>query len=120
MNRRELVQGFGVLTAKSDVDEILKAFPRLGFKVAFVETCAEVVRKHPEARRAASRVTSQNGMYRIFTRTILAICSPRLLTPTDGKTYKERWVALSVRVTPITWSFLWNKNQSSRSPIETL
>jgi hypothetical protein len=37
---------------KSDVDEVLKAFPRWGFKVAFVETCAEVVRKHP---RSASR-----------------------------------------------------------------
>jgi len=32
---------------KSDVDEILKAFPRLKFKDAFVKTCADVVRKHP-------------------------------------------------------------------------
>jgi len=32
---------------KSDVDEILKAFPRLKFKEAFVTTCADVVRKHP-------------------------------------------------------------------------
>lgn len=32
---------------KSDVDEIVKAFPRLKFKDAFVKTCAEVVRKHP-------------------------------------------------------------------------
>ena len=37
---------------KADVDEILKAFPRLGFKTAFVATCAEIVRKHP---RGASR-----------------------------------------------------------------
>lgn len=37
---------------KTDVDEILKAFPRLGFKVSFVQTCGEVVRKHP---RSASR-----------------------------------------------------------------
>ncbi len=37
---------------KSDVDEILKAFPRLGFKTAFVTTCADIVRKHP---RGASR-----------------------------------------------------------------
>ena len=37
---------------KSDVGEILKAFPRLGFKTAFVTTCAEIVRKHP---RGASR-----------------------------------------------------------------
>ena len=36
----------------ADVDQILKAFPRLGFKVAFVQTCGEVVRKHP---RSASR-----------------------------------------------------------------
>jgi len=34
---------------KSDVDEVLKAFPRLKFKDAFVETCAEVVRKHPRS-----------------------------------------------------------------------
>lgn len=32
---------------KSDIDEILKAFPRLGFKGAFIKTCADVVRKHP-------------------------------------------------------------------------
>jgi hypothetical protein len=37
---------------KTDVAEIVKAFPRLGFKVAFVQTCGEVVRKHP---RSASR-----------------------------------------------------------------
>jgi hypothetical protein len=37
---------------KADVDEVVKAFPRLGFKVAFVDTCAEVVRRHP---RGASR-----------------------------------------------------------------
>lgn len=37
---------------KADVAEIVKAFPRLGFKVAFVQTCGEVVRKHP---RSASR-----------------------------------------------------------------
>jgi hypothetical protein len=32
---------------KSDVDEILKAFPRRKFKDAFVKTCADVVRRHP-------------------------------------------------------------------------
>ncbi len=32
---------------KSDVDQIVKAFPRLKFKDAFVKTCADVVRKHP-------------------------------------------------------------------------
>lgn len=37
---------------KSDVAEIVKAFPRLGFKAAFVQTCGDVVRKHP---RSASR-----------------------------------------------------------------
>jgi hypothetical protein len=37
---------------KSDLEEILKAFPRLGFKNAFIQTCAEVLRKHP---RSASR-----------------------------------------------------------------
>jgi hypothetical protein len=37
---------------KADVDEVVKTFPRLGFKVAFVDTCAEVVRRHP---RGASR-----------------------------------------------------------------
>ena len=37
---------------RSDVAEILKAFPRMGFKVAFVQTCAELVRRHP---RSASR-----------------------------------------------------------------
>ena len=34
---------------KNEVDEILKAFPRLKFKDAFVKTCADVVRKHPGA-----------------------------------------------------------------------
>jgi hypothetical protein len=37
---------------KSNVDEILRTFPRLGFKGAFVKTCADVVRRHP---RSASR-----------------------------------------------------------------
>jgi HD domain len=32
---------------KADVDEILRAFPRLEFKNAFLKTCADVVRKHP-------------------------------------------------------------------------
>jgi hypothetical protein len=32
---------------RSDVDEIVRAFPRLKFKDAFVTTCADVVRKHP-------------------------------------------------------------------------
>jgi len=30
-------------------EEILKAFPRLGFKQEFVRTCTDVVRKHPRA-----------------------------------------------------------------------
>jgi hypothetical protein len=34
---------------KSDLDEILIAFPRLGFKNAFLQTCAEVLRKHPHS-----------------------------------------------------------------------
>ena len=32
---------------KSDVEEVVNAFPRLKFKDAFVKTCADVVRKHP-------------------------------------------------------------------------
>jgi len=32
---------------KSAVEEIVKTFPRLKFKEAFVKTCADVVRKHP-------------------------------------------------------------------------
>ncbi len=32
---------------KGDVEEIVKAFPRLKFKNAFVKTCADVIRKHP-------------------------------------------------------------------------
>ena len=32
---------------KSDVEEVVKAFPRLKFKEVFVKTCADVVRKHP-------------------------------------------------------------------------
>jgi hypothetical protein len=32
---------------RSDVDEIVRAFPRLKFKDAFVTTCTDVVRKHP-------------------------------------------------------------------------
>ena len=32
---------------RSDVNEIVRAFPRLKFKDAFVTTCADVVRKHP-------------------------------------------------------------------------
>ena len=34
---------------KSDVEEIVKAFPRLKFKDAFVKTCADVTREHPRA-----------------------------------------------------------------------
>jgi HD domain len=36
------------LIKKSDVEEILRAFPRMKFKGAFVKTCADVVRKHPQ------------------------------------------------------------------------
>jgi hypothetical protein len=32
---------------KDEVEEIVKAFPRLKFKEAFVKTCTDVVRKHP-------------------------------------------------------------------------
>ena len=32
---------------RSDVEEIVKAFPRLKFKTAFVATCADVARAHP-------------------------------------------------------------------------
>jgi len=32
---------------KTDVEEILRVFPRLKFKDAFLKTCADVVRKHP-------------------------------------------------------------------------
>jgi hypothetical protein len=32
---------------RSDVDEIMAAYPRLGFRDAFVKTCADVVRHHP-------------------------------------------------------------------------
>jgi hypothetical protein len=34
---------------KSEVDEIVSAFPRLRFKDEFVKTCADVVRKHPRS-----------------------------------------------------------------------
>jgi hypothetical protein len=34
---------------KGDVEEILRAFPRLKFKTAFVKTCADVLRVHPRA-----------------------------------------------------------------------
>jgi hypothetical protein len=29
-------------------EQVLRAFPRLGFKANFIQTCAEVVRRHPE------------------------------------------------------------------------
>jgi len=34
---------------KEEVDEIVKAFPRLKFKEAFLSSCADVARKHPRA-----------------------------------------------------------------------
>jgi hypothetical protein len=37
---------------KADAEAVVKAFPRLKFKNAFVKTCADVVQKHP---RGASR-----------------------------------------------------------------
>jgi hypothetical protein len=43
------VLDFGSEINKSDVEEIVKAFPRVGFKAAFVKTCADVIRKHPRA-----------------------------------------------------------------------
>jgi hypothetical protein len=33
----------------ADRDAVLRAFPRLGFKAAFVATCADVVKQHPAA-----------------------------------------------------------------------
>ena len=32
---------------RSEIEEVIKAFPRLRFKNEFVRTCAEVVRRHP-------------------------------------------------------------------------
>ena len=32
---------------RTDVDTVVKAFPRLGFKTSFLNTCADVVRRHP-------------------------------------------------------------------------
>lgn len=32
---------------QAEVDEILEVFPRMQFKVSFLKTCADVVRKHP-------------------------------------------------------------------------
>ena len=43
------VLDFGSEINRSDVEEIVKAFPRVGFKAAFVKTCADVIRKHPRA-----------------------------------------------------------------------
>jgi hypothetical protein len=34
---------------KDDVAAVVRAFPRLRFKDAFVKTCADIVRKHPKA-----------------------------------------------------------------------
>lgn len=34
-----------------DRDKVLEAFPRLGFKVAFVATCADVVRRQPSSTK---------------------------------------------------------------------
>lgn len=34
---------------RTDLAEILKVFPRLGFKAAFVQTCGAIVRKHPQS-----------------------------------------------------------------------
>jgi len=33
---------------RAKLDEVVKAFPRLQFKTAFLNTCADVVRRHPE------------------------------------------------------------------------
>jgi hypothetical protein len=33
---------------RAKLDEVVKAFPRLRFKTAFLNTCADVVRRHPE------------------------------------------------------------------------
>jgi HD domain len=33
---------------KSDVEEVIRAFPRRKFKDAFLQTCADMVRKHPK------------------------------------------------------------------------
>jgi len=32
---------------KAEVNEVVRAFPRLKFKDEFVKTCASVVRQHP-------------------------------------------------------------------------
>ncbi len=37
--------------SREDVNAILAAFPRRHFKSAFVRTCAEVVRRHPDGAR---------------------------------------------------------------------
>lgn len=34
-------------TSQHEIEEILSAFPRLGFKKQFVQSCADAVRKHP-------------------------------------------------------------------------
>src|SRR5260370_15803893 len=57
------------LIKKSDVDEILSAFPRLKFKDAFVKTSAHVVRNHP-------RAASQTFMRNIRVRYIIGFRAP--------------------------------------------
>lgn len=44
----DVVGGFEMLT-QSQVEEVVKAFPRLQFKKAFVADCAAVVRRYPNA-----------------------------------------------------------------------
>ena len=57
MKRRDLIKALGAVAdfsviKKADVNEVVRAFPRLKFKGEFVKTCASVVRQHP---RGASR-----------------------------------------------------------------
>jgi HD domain len=44
--------------APSDKEQVLRAFPRLGFKTSFTQTCAEVVQRYP------------SGAYRSFMRDV--------------------------------------------------
>jgi hypothetical protein len=77
------VLDFGSEINKSDVGEIVKAFPRR-FKAAFVKTCADVIRKHPQAASSSFMRDIRERYVPEFHSRNFAIASRRLPSRNSG------------------------------------
>jgi hypothetical protein len=78
------VLDFGSDIKKCDVEEIVKAFPRLRFEAGFVKICADVIPKHPRAASSSFMRDIRERYVPEFHPAIFAIASRRLPSRNSG------------------------------------